>query len=118
MVRRYFGAAHRKVGKVRKAQTQIARIFADIADYFAHLFHSPDNKPQRSQRTQSRMTNLCALRVLCGDFSLFASWITRIFTYPCASVSSVQSVFYFTPSEFIRVHPRLIFVSLSERGDI
>ena len=34
--------------------------------------------------------------------------IGRIFTDPCLSVSSVQSVFYGTPSAFIRVHPRLI----------
>ena len=38
--------------------------------------------------------------------------IGQIFTDPCASVSSAQSVFYSNPhgaSAFICVHPRLIF---------
>jgi len=35
--------------------------------------------------------------------------IGRIFTDPCLSVSSVQSVFHRAPSAFICVHPRLIF---------
>jgi hypothetical protein len=34
--------------------------------------------------------------------------IARIFTDPCASVSSAQSVFYCTLPGFICVHPRLI----------
>jgi hypothetical protein len=34
---------------------------------------------------------------------------------PCVSMSSVQSVFYRNPSAFIRIHLRLIFVSLSDR---
>ena len=35
--------------------------------------------------------------------------IARIFTDPCASASSAQSVFYCTPSAFVIVHPRLFF---------
>jgi hypothetical protein len=65
MVLRYFGAAHRKVGKDRKVQTQ----------------------------SRTRMT--------------------RIYTYPRASA---LSAFYFIPSAFIRVHLRLISVSLSDRA--
>jgi hypothetical protein len=41
--------------------------------------------------------------------------IARIFTDPCVSASSAQSVFYRNPSAFICVHLRLIFVSLSDR---
>jgi len=40
--------------------------------------------------------------------------IARIITDPCASASSAQSVFYYIPSLFC-VHPRLIFVSLSDK---
>jgi len=40
--------------------------------------------------------------------------IALIFTDPCASASSVQSVFHRIPSAFICVHLRLIFVSLSD----
>jgi hypothetical protein len=46
--------------------------------------------------------------------------IRRIFTDPCVSVSSAQSVFYRRISAFICVHLRLISVSiehLSSRGD-
>ena len=35
--------------------------------------------------------------------------IARIFTDPCASASSAQSVFYCFPSGFVSVHPRLFF---------
>jgi hypothetical protein len=35
--------------------------------------------------------------------------IARIFTDPCASASSVQSVFYCNPSAYVSVHPRLLF---------
>ncbi|PWB50650.1 MAG: hypothetical protein C3F06_11290 [Candidatus Methanoperedenaceae archaeon] len=41
--------------------------------------------------------------------------IARIFTDPCVSASSAQSVFYCTPSAFICVHLRLIYVSLSDK---
>jgi len=41
--------------------------------------------------------------------------IKWIFTYLHASASSVVSVLYRIPSAFIRVHLRLIFVSLSDR---
>jgi|GEM_PF-2547726 len=47
------------------------RIFTDIVDQFASLFYSTDNKPQSSQRTQSRMEKLCALRVICCGVTLF-----------------------------------------------
>jgi hypothetical protein len=40
--------------------------------------------------------------------------IGRIFTDPCASVSTIASILYRNPSAFIRVHLRLIFVSLRE----
>jgi len=99
--------------RFRTRMTRIRRIFTDIFDSCASLFHSPDNKPQRSQ---SRIAKLCALRVLCGGLTLFTSWITRIFTNPCASVSSVLSVFYCHTSAFICVHLRLISVSLSDRA--
>jgi len=105
--------------RFRTRMTRIGRIFTDIFHSCASLFHSPDNKPQRSQRTQSRIAKLCALRVLCGGLTLFTSWITRIFTNPCASVSSVLSVFYCHTSAFICVHLRLISVSLRspQRGE-
>src|SRR5659263_42671 len=70
-------------------RTRMTRIFADVVDSCASLFHSPDNKPQRSQRTQSRIANLCALLVLCGRLTLFTAWLTRIYTYPRVSAQSV-----------------------------
>jgi hypothetical protein len=57
--------------RFRTRMTRIARIFTDIGDQFAFRFNSLDNKLQRSQRTQSRMANLCALRVLCCGLTLF-----------------------------------------------
>jgi hypothetical protein len=62
------------------------------------LFISCLGKKSPSSRFRTRMTR-----------------IARIFTDPCVSVSSAQSVFYFNPSAFICVHLRLIFVSLSDR---
>jgi hypothetical protein len=85
----------------------------DIFDQCASLFHPPNNKPQRSQRTQSRIANLCALHVIYGRLTLFTAWLTRIYPYPCASASSAQSVFYYTPSLFC-VHPRLILSMLEK----
>jgi hypothetical protein len=117
--------------RFRTQMTRIARIFTDIFDRFASLFNSPDNKPQRSQRTQSRIAKLCALGVLFDGLTLFTAWLTRINTYPRASASTVapvdvahtygsrhtwRSTFYFIPSAFICVHLRLISVSLSDRA--
>ncbi len=101
--------------RFRTRMTRIARIFTDIFDRCPSLFNSSDNKPQRSQRTQSRMGKLCALRVLCDGLTLFTAWLTRIYTYPRVSASSAQSAFHCRLSAFIRVHLRLIYVSLSDR---
>jgi len=99
--------------------TQIGRIFTDILYYHASLFPTLDNKPQRSQRTQSRIGKLCAIRVLSGVLTLFETWLTRIYTYLCVSASSVQSVFHCPPPILICVHPRLIFAEdLKPSGDI
>ncbi|MCX9083331.1 MAG: hypothetical protein OIN87_00865 [Candidatus Methanoperedens sp.] len=98
--------------RFRTRMTRIARIFADIVDRCASPFHSQDNKPQRSQRTQSRMEKLWVI-LLDDGLTLFKSWLTRIYTYLRVSASSV---FYFIPSAFICVHPRLISVSLSDRS--
>jgi hypothetical protein len=105
--------------------TRIARIFTDIFIPSASVFHSLNNKPQRSQRTQIRIANLCALCVLCGGLTLFTAndektnskggtKITRIYTYPCASVSSAQSVFHSVSYALTYVHPRLI-LSMQEK---
>ncbi len=110
--------------RFRTRMTRIGRIFTDIFDQCASRFNPPNNKPQRSQRTQSRIANLCALCVLCGGLTLFiakaekinskgGTRMARMYTYPCASVSSVSSVFYFIPSSFC-VHPRQI-LSMQEK---
>ncbi len=41
--------------------------------------------------------------------SRFGTRIARIFMDPCASVSSVQSAFYRSPSAYVSLHPRLLF---------
>jgi hypothetical protein len=109
--------------RFRTRMPRIARIFADIVDRYESLFHSPIHKPQRSQRTQSRMEKLLPLRVFCDRLTLSTSRLTRIYTYPRVSASSAQSAFYRCLSALVRVHPRPKFVSLSDRtakirGDI
>jgi len=99
--------------RIRTRMTRVARIFTDIFDHHASLFPISDNKPQRSQRTQSIIGKPCTLGVFCGVLTLFAVWLTRIYTYPRASASSVQSVFYCPPPVLIGVHPRLIFAEAS-----
>jgi hypothetical protein len=42
--------------------------------------------------------------------------MSRIYTYPCVSASSAQSAFYRRLSALVRVHPRLISVSLGDRA--
>jgi hypothetical protein len=108
--------------------TRIARIFTDIFNPLASVFHPLNNKPQRAQRTQSRIANLCALCVLCGELTLFPAndektnskgrtRMTRIYTYPCVSASSAQSVFHSLPSALTYVHPRLILSMLEKTAE-
>lgn len=56
-----------------RLRTRIVRIFTDIFEWCASLFHPSNNKPQRAQRTKSIIANLCALRVLCGALTLFTT---------------------------------------------
>jgi hypothetical protein len=68
-----------------------------------------------SQRTQSSEVPMCET-ALRQRLRTRMTRIARIFTDPCASALSAQSVFYRNPSAFIRVNLRLIFVSLSDRN--
>ncbi len=70
------------------------------------------NEPQRTQRAQRFFKRIAPQKTQRTRMIR----IGRIFTdvlNPCASVSSVQSVFYRNASAFICVHPRLIFENLS-----
>jgi hypothetical protein len=59
--------------------------------------------PQRAQSSVFTMYKKAATSRLRTRMTRIA----RIFTDPCASASSAQSVFYWTPSAFICVHLRL-----------
>jgi len=75
-------------------------------------YHKPHIKsPQRTQ-SSAFTTNEEAVP---SRLRTRMTRIARIFTDPCASASSAQSVFHRIPSAFICVHLRLIFVSLSDR---
>jgi len=41
-------------------------LFVKFDEIFYYLLESGFGKPQRAQRTQRKITTLCALRVLCG----------------------------------------------------
>jgi hypothetical protein len=72
--------------------------------------------PQSTQRAQSSAIPVSTYETAAPSrFRTRMTRIARIFTDPCASVSSMQSVFHSITSAFICVHLRLIFVSLSDR---
>ncbi len=72
--------------------------------------------PQRAQRTQSTAATFALWNGIAPQrIRTRMTRIARIFTDPCASASSAQSVFHYIPSAFICVHLRLTFVSLSDR---
>jgi len=75
-----------------------------------------NNSPQRTQRAQSTgIFKIFFEKTLTPRRRIRMKQIRRIFADPSVSASSAQSVFHWTPSAFIRVHLRLIFVSLSDR---
>ncbi len=72
--------------------------------------------PQSTQRAQSSAIPVTTYeKAAPSRLRTRMTRIARIFTDPCVSASSAQSVFYRNPSAFICVHLRLIFVSLSDR---
>jgi len=73
--------------------------------------------PQSMQKAQSSAIPVTTYeKATVSRFRTRMTRIARIFTDPCASVSSVLSVFYCHTSAFICVYLRLIFVSLSDRA--
>ncbi|MBU4220633.1 MAG: hypothetical protein KKA10_03265 [Euryarchaeota archaeon] len=75
-----------------------------------YQINSLTKSPQSTQRSQSATIPVTAYETAPPSRrGTRMTRISRIFTDPCASVSSAQSVFHRNSSAFIRVHLRLIF---------
>gem|GEM_PF-4763785 len=83
---------------------------------FSKIFLIQKN-PIRNKNINKKCKNMEKELILneTSPSSRIRTRIARIFTDPCASPSSAQSVFHRIPSAFICVYLRLIFVSLSDR---
>jgi len=57
--------------ELRRTQNELVLPDLEYFALFASSFHSTEIKPQRFHRAQSKIANLCALRVLCYGLTLF-----------------------------------------------
>jgi len=103
---KWFNKAQKWLGQAKSENKPQSSVIIPIMHKQVHL-------PRRGTR-MTRINRNLSLRGIGHALHALLLNITRIFTDPCASASSVQSVFYCTPSAFICVHLRLIYVSLSD----
>jgi hypothetical protein len=98
--------------KTQEIQLKLSHIINENLDVqrFSEVYqgNSQIKSPQNKQRAQSTAIPVTTYeKAAPSRLRTRMTRIARIFTDPCASASSVQSVFYCPPPILICVHPRI-----------